>query len=426
MGLKVLLVGSGGREHALAWKIAQSPLLEALYIAPGNPLMAQLGRLVNIAAGDTLGLKIFAREQGIDLTVVGPEAPLVAGIVDAFRASGLKIFGPTKAAARLEGSKRFAKDLMRKHLIPTAGYSKALSHDQARDILRGMPPPVVIKADGLAEGKGAFVCRTPEDVEEALRILYVEKRFGVAGEICVIEEFMAGEEASLLVLTDGRTLLPLPAAQDHKPLLDGDQGPNTGGMGCYAPAPVLTAELTTRVMKDIVVPTVHAMNSEGCPFQGLLYVGLMITGRNARVVEFNCRFGDPETEPLMLLLKSDLLPVLQAIAGEGLGEEASPLEWHAGAAVGVVLASAGYPGKYEKGHPLRGLNSLPEGVVAFGAGVGGTPENPVTAGGRVLCLTARADSLQKARDKVYLAAQGVSFEGAQYRRDIGHRALDRI
>lgn len=423
MGLKVLLVGGGGREHALAWKIAQSPLCEHLYIAPGNPMIDKLGTCVDIPVTDITALKYFVKKEDIDLTVVGPEAPLVAGIVDSFKKSGLKIFGPSKAAAQIEGSKTFSKNLMRKYHIPTADYRTAHSMEDASAVLKTMNVPVVIKADGLAEGKGAFVCMEEEDVEQALRSIFSEKRFGEAGMSCVIEEFMEGEEASLFAFTDGYTIVPLLAAQDHKPLLDGDEGPNTGGMGSYAPAPVMSEAMTEKVLKEIIVPTVHAMNKEGCTYKGLLYTGLMICGDQPKVVEFNCRFGDPETQPLMVLLKTDILPIMQQIAEGNIEESHTGLEWHEGAAIGVVMASGGYPGQYKKGLKISGLEELSDDVIPFAAGVKQSGDAIVTNGGRVLCITARGESLHDARDLVYREIEKVSFSEAFYRKDIGHRAL---
>lgn len=422
MGLKVLLVGGGGREHALAWKLSQSPLCEKLFVAPGNPLISRDGECVAIPSTDIVALKSFARQEGIDLTVVGPEAPLVAGIVDSFEASKLRIFGPSKAAARLEGSKVFTKHFMHKHHIPTAQYRCVSSREEAHEILRQMGVPVVVKADGLAEGKGSFVCRTEEEALEALRIIFSEKRFGDAGSRCVLEEFMTGEEASLFILTDGSSIIPFVGAQDHKALLDGDAGPNTGGMGSYAPAPVLTDALLDKALKDIVIPTIHGMANEGSPYRGLLYVGLMISGNTLRVVEYNCRFGDPETEPLMLLLKSDLLPLLDQVA-RGKIEAESGLEWHEGSAIGVVMASGGYPGAYEKKKAITGLAGVPDDVKVFGAGVSGSLQKPLTNGGRVLCVTARGKSLEQAAQKVYGAIGRVGFDGAVFRRDIGYRAM---
>jgi phosphoribosylamine---glycine ligase len=422
--MKILLVGGGGREHALAWKISQSPLCDKLYIAPGNAMMKDLGECVAIPADDCVALKYFAKKEDIDLTIVGPEVPLVEGIVNIFEAEKMKIFGPRRAAAQLEGSKIYSKEIMKKYHIPTAKFQVVQSYDQAKETLEVFPAPVVIKADGLAEGKGAFVCKTDEEAKEALRIIYSEKRFGEAGARCIFESFLSGEEASLFILTDGNTIIPMLAAQDHKAVGDGDTGPNTGGMGSYAPAPIMTPETLDRVLEEIVVPTIHAMNEEGTPYKGLLYVGLMIDNENdeINVVEYNCRFGDPETQPLMMLLKSDIVPIFDAIAGGELDESMEGLEWHDGAAIGVVLASAGYPGSYEKGKTITGLDDL-ESTVAFAAGVQGSPSGLKSSGGRVLCVTGMGEDLNGAREKVYGEIDRVKFEGAFYRKDIGDKGL---
>lgn len=420
--MKILLVGGGGREHALAWKVAQSPLCEKLYLAPGNPLSGELGERVEIPADDVVALKYFAKKEEIDLTIVGPEAPLVAGLVDSFESDGLRVFGPSRHAAQLEGSKLFSKNFMKKYHIPTAEYQNAQSMEEAEQLLDRMGVPVVIKADGLAEGKGAFVCKTEEEAKEALHAIFAEKRFGSSGMSCVFEEFMEGEEASLFVITDGNTIMPLLPAQDHKPVFDGDEGPNTGGMGAYAPAPLVTEKVMDKILKEIVVPTVHGMNADGNPYRGLLYVGLMIKDGQPRVVEYNCRFGDPETQPLMTLLKTDLLPIFDQVAGKELKEDQVALEWYPGSAIGVVLASEGYPGSYEKGKVISGLSDLGE-VQAFAAGVAGESDQLKTSGGRVLCLCARGEGIAEAREKVYGEIDRVSFEGAFYRKDIGAKAL---
>lgn len=419
--MKVCLIGSGGREHALAWKLSQSPLCEKLYLLPGNPMSIAHGEAVDIPMDDITAIKYFVKKEGIDLTVVGPEAPLVAGLVDAFEADGLKVFGPTKAAAQLEGSKTFSKDFMKKYHIPTADYQKANSWDEAMGALERWGAPIVVKADGLAEGKGAFVCHSEEEAKDALHAIFREKRFGEECG-CVLEEFMEGEEASLFVITDGNNIIPMLPAQDHKPAFDGDKGPNTGGMGAYAPAPIANERVINKTLKDIVIPTVHGMNSEGSPYRGLLYVGLMIKDDQPKVVEFNCRFGDPETQPLMTLLKSDLLKVMWDVANLSLDEHSVGLEWHPGSAIGVVLASGGYPGKYEKGKAITGLDKLDD-VQAFAAGVKGEFGNLKTNGGRVLCLTARGQGLEQAREKLYSQIERVNFDDAFYRSDIGAKAL---
>lgn len=421
--MKVLLVGGGGREHALAWKISQSPLCDELYLAPGNPLSEQLGIKVDIPSDDIIALKYFVKKEGIDLTVVGPEAPLVEGIVDSFESEGLKVFGPCKAAAQLEGSKSFSKDFMKSNGIPTAEYHTIDSDDEARTLIAKLGVPIVIKADGLAEGKGAFVCHTIEETESALHAIFAEKRFGSSGAKVVIEEFMQGEEASLFVLTDGNTIMPMLPAQDHKPAYDEDKGPNTGGMGAYAPAPIVTPKVMDKVIKDVVIPTIHGMNKNQTPYRGLLYVGLMIRNGTPKVVEFNCRFGDPETQPLMTLLKSDLLKVMWEIANHKL-EDTSGLEWHDGAAIGVVLASGGYPGSYEKGKTISGLGNLSKEVTAFAAGVNGEIGSLKTNGGRVLCLTSRGKDLAEAREKLYSEIDEVKFQDVFYRTDIGAKGLN--
>ena len=420
--MKVCLIGGGGREHALAWKISQSPLCEKLYLIPGNPLSAEFGQRINLAVDDITALKYFVKKEGIDLTIVGPEAPLVAGIVDSFEADGLKIFGPSKAAAQLEGSKEYSKAFMKKFNIPTAAYQTATSHEEAMIILEQMGVPLVVKADGLAEGKGAFVCHTVDEVKKALHAIFAEKRFGASGMLCVMEEFMHGEEASLFIITDGNTIIPLLAAQDHKAVFDNDLGPNTGGMGAYAPAPLVTTKVLDKILKDIVVPTIHGMNAEGNPYRGLLYVGLMIKDGSAKVVEFNCRFGDPETQPLMTLLKSDLLELMSMVANHNIDENYDGLDWHPGFAIGVVLASAGYPGKYEKNKLITGIETL-EGVQAFAAGVSGDMTALKTSGGRVLCLTAKGADIQAARTILYSQIDRVQFEGCFYRKDIGAKAI---
>jgi len=421
--MKVLLIGGGGREHALAWKISQSPLCKELFLAPGNCLSAALGKVVDIPSNDLVALKHFAKKEKIDLTVVGPEVPLVEGIVDLFEADGLKIFGPCKAAAQLEGSKSFSKEFMKHNGIPTAEYQVVNSIEEARALISRLGVPVVIKADGLAEGKGAFVCRELAEAESALHAIFAEKRFGAAGMKVVVEEFLAGEEASLFVLTDGNTIIPLLPAQDHKAAFDGDQGPNTGGMGAYVPAPLVTEGVLDRVLKDIVVPVIHGMNKNQTPYRGLLYVGLMIKGGVPKVVEFNCRFGDPETQPLMTLLKSDLLQYMWEIANHKLLDSEHGLEWHSGAAIGVVMASGGYPGKYETGKLIRGLWDLSDQVIPFAAGMTGKLESLKTNGGRVLCLTSRGKDLAEAREKLYAEIDKVEFEGAFYRTDIGAKGL---
>ncbi len=423
--MKVLIVGSGGREHALAWKLVQSPRLDKLYCAPGNAGIAQLADCINIEADDIELLCNFARKEKIDLTVVGPEKPLVIGIVDRFRSNSLKIFGPTRKAAALEGSKVFSKALMRKYGIPTAEFKSFNSLDHAKRYIGFLNRPPVIKADGLAGGKGSIVCKTQEEALEAAENIIKKKVFGEAGGKIVIEEFLEGEEVSILAFTDGSTIAPLEAAQDHKALYDGDKGPNTGGMGAYSPVPIVTDELCRVIEKDILVSTVHAMNREGRPYKGVLYVGLMLTPAGPKVLEYNVRLGDPETQPLLMRLKGDLLPTLLAVAEGKL--ETIDFEWDPRSAVCVVMASGGYPGKYEKGEAINGLDAVSEAddVVVFHAGTTSRQGKTVTNGGRVLGVTAIGDDIQEAQRKAYDAAAKISFNGAYYRKDIGAKALSR-
>ncbi|WP_305044166.1 phosphoribosylamine--glycine ligase [Geoalkalibacter sp.] len=423
--MKILVVGGGGREHALVWKIAQSPLVAKVWCAPGNPGIAQLAECVDIAADDLGGLLAFALEQDVDLTVVGPEAPLTLGIVDRFRAAGLTIFGPTQAAARLEGSKGFSKDLMAKYGIPTAAYRRFADRDEAVAYIRNQGAPIVVKADGLAAGKGVVVATSVEQAVAAVDEIMVAGVFGAAGAEVVIEEFMDGEEASFFVFTDGKNILPLASAQDHKRIFDGDQGPNTGGMGAYSPAPVVTPELHRKIIESIVRPTIDGMAREGCPYAGILYVGLMIAKGKARVVEYNARFGDPEAQPLLMRLKSDIVPVLLGCARGEMRQ--SELEWHDKAAVCVVMASGGYPGSYEKGFAISGLEEAAkiEDLFVFHAGTAAKDGQIVNSGGRVLGVTGLGRSVAEAIAKAYEGTALISWPGAQYRRDIGQKALNR-
>ncbi len=382
--MKVLVVGSGGREHALAWKIAQSPLVDRLFCAPGNPGIAQVAECVDVDSGDILNLRKFARQNAIDLTVVGPEAPLTRGLVDAFKAADLRAFGPSQQAARLEGSKVFAKQLMQRHGIPTAEFRVFNGADRAKAYLDMIGPPVVVKADGLAAGKGVIVCRTIEEAKDAVDRIMIRREFGPAGDQIIVESLLEGEEASMIAFTDGRTIAVLPSTQDHKAVYDGDRGPNTGGMGAYSPAPIVTDALAAQVEREVLVQTVHAMNREDKPFHGVLYAGIMVTDDGPQVLEFNCRMGDPETQPLMMRLKSDLVPILLATM-DGTLEDTEP-EWDERPAVCVVMASGGYPGHYEKGHPISGLDEAAkmEDVVVFHAGTKMQDGEVVTNGGRVL------------------------------------------
>ncbi|MBI5643483.1 MAG: phosphoribosylamine--glycine ligase [Deltaproteobacteria bacterium] len=421
--MKVLIIGSGGREHALAWKLSKSSLVEKLFIAPGNPGTAEVGKNVAIPAEDIEGLKEFAKKEGIGLTIVGPELPLTLGIVDSFTREGLRAFGPTKRAAELEGSKVFSKDLMLKHNIPTAHYKKFDNPDFARSYIDTHNPPFVVKADGLAAGKGVVICHTREEAYTAVDLIMKQKAFGVAGKRIIVEEFLTGEEASFLAITDGKTVVPLAPAQDHKAIFDGDKGPNTGGMGAYSPTPVITPELEAEIMKTVMIPTVKAMELEGRPYKGVLYAGLMISGGKPKVLEFNCRFGDPETQPILMRLEDDLLELLMAaIEGRLQGVR---LKWSEKAAVCVVMSSRGYPGEYLKGTEIHGLKEAAklDNVVVFHAGTALKAGKVVTSGGRVLGVTALGDGIQEAIERAYEAAGKISWEGAYYRRDIGKKAL---
>ena len=421
--MKVLVVGSGGREHALAWKLAQSPHLDALYCAPGNPGTGALARNVAIAVDDIAALRRFARDERIDLTVVGPEAPLALGITDAFEAEGLRVFGPTQAGAQLESSKIFAKQFMLEAGIPTAN---AVTFDDlatAESHVRGHNGPLVVKADGLAAGKGVTVCQNQDEALQAVRQAMQERVFGDAGRRVVLEEFLDGEEASFHVLVDGQNVVPLATSQDHKRAYDGDQGPNTGGMGAYAPAPVVSEALQQRILGDIVMPTVGGMAARGMPYRGVLYVGLMIVEGRPYVIEFNARFGDPETQALLMLLDGDLLPLLDGAARGQLGStRAQSLP---AAAVCVVMASEGYPGAYPRGLPITGIEAAAEQPNAwvFHAGTDERDGCLVTNGGRVLGVTARAAGIAEAIAEAYRTVEGIQWSGVHFRRDIGRRAL---
>jgi phosphoribosylamine--glycine ligase len=423
--VKVLVVGSGGREHTLSWKLAQSPRVTELLAAPGNPGIARHARCLSIRERDVEALREAALRERVDLTVVGPELPLSLGLADRFRERGLAVFGPSQAAARLESSKAFAKDLMARHGIPTARFRAFTEAGPARAWCRELGAPLVVKADGLAAGKGVMICRTLPEADTAVAQCLDERAFGAAGASVVIEEFMEGEEASFFAVTDGAAILPLASAQDHKTVFDGDQGPNTGGMGAYSPAPVVDVGMTERVMAEIVRPTVAAMAKEGVPFAGFLYVGLMITRDGPRVVEFNCRFGDPECQVVIPRLAGDLLPLLDAVA-RGAGIPAS-VSWTPDASVCVVMSSGGYPGPYETGRPITGLTeaeALP-GVRVFHAGTALRDGALVTAGGRVLGVQALGGTVRAAVDAAYAAVARIRFEGAHFRRDIARRALAR-
>jgi len=421
MTLRVLIIGGGGREHALAWKIAQGPLVGTLYAAPGNPGIAAHARCVEIGVDAHDDLVEFAQRERIDLTVIGPEAPLVAGLADRFAAAGLTVFGPGRRAAAIEGSKVFAKDLMRRHGIPTARFATFADADAARRLCREMGAPLVVKADGLAAGKGAIVCATLAEADAAIGECMERHAFGTAGARVVIEEFMVGQEVSFFVLSNGVDVMPLAAAEDHKAVFDGDHGPNTGGMGCYSPVAAFDEALEKRVLETIVRPTLAALASEGAAYRGVLYVGLMLTAQGPKVVEFNCRFGDPECQALMVRVPGDLVPLLLAAAR---GEAWPPAHaWPGTASVCVNLASGGYPGKYPTGLPIRGVEAAGArpGVQVFHAGTAAKDGRLVTAGGRVLGVTAVAESIDAAIAAAYAAVREISFEGMHYRTDIGRR-----
>ncbi len=419
--MRMLIVGGGGREHALAWKIAQSPRVTALFTAPGNPGIARHAVCVPLAADALDGLVAFARRERIDLTVVGPEAPLVAGLADRLLDAGLAVFGPIAPAAAIEGSKAFAKDLMARNAIPTARFATFDDPARARGYCREVGPPLVVKADGLAGGKGAIVCRTLADADEAVAECMERAAFGAAGATVVVEEFLSGEEVSFFALANGADALPLAAAQDHKTVFDGDQGPNTGGMGAYSPVASFDAAMERRVMDTIVRPTIAALAKEGAPYRGVLYVGLMLTAEGPKVIEFNCRFGDPECQALVVRVPGDLVPLLVAAAHGGPWPEVGP--WFTRASVCVVLASGGYPGKYGTGAAIEGVESAETapGVTVFHAGTALREGRLVTAGGRVLGVTAVAGDLATAIARAYGAVGAIRFEGMHYRRDIGRR-----
>lgn len=425
--MKVLIIGGGGREHALAWKVAQSPRVSEVFVAPGNAGTALEPALTNveIEVSELDALVEFARNKRIELTIVGPEAPLVAGVVDRFREAGLNIFGPSQAAAQLEGSKAFTKDFLARHGIPTAEYATFTAVEPALDWLAARGAPVVIKADGLAAGKGVIVAMTEAEAEAAVRDMLEANAFGDAGAQVVIEEFLEGEEASFIVMVDGETVLPMATSQDHKRVGEGDTGPNTGGMGAYSPAPVVTDEVHQRIMDEVIMPTVHGMAAEGNAYSGFLYAGLMINADGQpRVIEYNCRFGDPETQPIMMRLQSDLAELcLAAAQGRLAGHDC---EWNPSPAIGVVMAAQGYPGSYPKGDVIHGIeaaNAL--GCKVFHAGTRQQGDELVTAGGRVLCVTALGDDLARARQCAYQGVAAVNFDGAFWRNDIAHRAMAR-
>ncbi|MFZ7310229.1 phosphoribosylamine--glycine ligase [Comamonas jiangduensis] len=426
--MKILVIGGGGREHALAWKLAQSPKATKVFVAPGNAGTALAGgKLQNLPITDVVQLREWAQAEGVALAVVGPEAPLAAGVVDEFRAHGLKVFGPTKAAAQLESSKAFSKAFMRRHGIPTADYDTFTDPAAAHAFVDRLGAPIVIKADGLAAGKGVVVAMTLQEAHDAVDFMLVDNKYGVqhneGGARVVIEEFLAGEEASFIVLCDGKNVVAMATSQDHKRLKDNDEGPNTGGMGAYSPAPVVTADVHARAMREIILPTIRGMEKDGVPFTGFLYAGLMIDGNgHPKTLEFNTRMGDPETQPIMMRLKSDLVDVMLAAVDGKLDNV--ELEWDRRTALGVVMAAAGYPEAPRKGDAITGLPAEADDAVVFHAGTQLNDAGvPVTTGGRVLCVTVLADSVRQAQTRVYDVTRGIHFDGMQFRRDIGFRAI---
>jgi phosphoribosylamine--glycine ligase len=429
--MKVLVVGSGGREHAMAWKLAQSPKVQQVYVAPGNGGTAKDKNLVNVPITDLALLRQWALDNGIGLTLVGPEAPLAAGIVDDFRAHGLRIFGPTQAAAQLESSKAFSKAFMQRHGIPTAAFETFTDAALAHAYVDRQGAPIVVKADGLAAGKGVVVAMTLAEAHEAIDFMLLDNTLGVTHNAgadglavprVVIEEFLQGEEASFMVLCDGKNVAALATSQDHKRLLDKDEGPNTGGMGAYSPAPVVTAEVHARAMREVILPTIRGMEKDGITYTGFLYAGLMIDPQGRiKTLEFNCRMGDPETQPILMRLKSDLLEVLLAATSEGLDQ--LEMEWDRRVALGVVMAAAGYPLNPRKGDAITGLPKDLHDAMVFHAGTTEKEGQILTSGGRVLCVTALADSVKQAQQKAYQTAMPIAFEGMQMRQDIGHRAI---
>lgn len=424
--MKVLVIGGGGREHALAWKAAQSNNVSKVFVAPGNAGTAHEEKLENVAIGaeDIDALKVFASENKIDLTIVGPEAPLVSGIVDQFEAAGLRCFGPSAGAAQLEGSKAFTKDFLARHHIPSGTYQNFTEIAPAVAYIKEQGAPIVIKADGLAAGKGVIVAMTEDEAVAAVNDMLAGNAFGEAGHRVVIEEFLAGEEASYIVMVDGEHILPMATSQDHKAALDGDKGPNTGGMGAYSPAPVVTPEIDARILKEVIEPTVKGMAAEGNPYTGFLYAGLMISSDGApKVIEYNCRFGDPETQPIMMRLKSDLVALCNSALDKKL--DRTSIEWDARPALGVVLAAGGYPADYAKGDVISGIPAATADSKVFHAGTAEKNGQTVTSGGRVLCAVALGENVSKAQAKAYEVVKQISWNGVNFRTDIGHRAISR-
>ncbi len=423
--MKILVIGGGGREHAIVWKLRQSRHVDKIYCSPGNAGIAEIAECIDVSPSDFHALMDFVKYEWIDLTIVGPEEPLCKGIVDFFRREGRRILGPDMKTAQLESSKVFAKDFMRRYGIPTAEYRVFASYIHAEDYVRMKGAPVVVKADGLAAGKGVFVAKTPDDAVEALRMIMKEKAFGDAGNRVVVEECLEGEEASFMVFCDGRTMVPMASSQDHKRIFDGDKGPNTGGMGAYSPAPVVTKELEGVIMEKVIWPVMKGMKAEGMEYKGILYAGLMIKDGNPCVLEFNCRLGDPETQPVLSRLESDFVDITVAMLDGRLSE--TEIKWKPKASVCVVLASRGYPGKYEKGKIITGVDALKDerDVFVFHAGTSFDDGNIVTSGGRVLGVTALGADIREAKERAYRAIGKIHFEGMHYRKDIADRALMR-
>ncbi|QTH63389.1 phosphoribosylamine--glycine ligase [Psychrosphaera ytuae] len=424
--MKILVIGGGGREHALAWKAAQNEMVQTVFVAPGNAGTSTEHKLQNVEIGaeDVAGLLAFAKQEHIDLTIVGPEAPLVLGVVDAFEDAGLKVFGPSQAAAQLEGSKAFTKDFLARHQIPTAAYQNFTEIEPAIAYVREQGAPIVIKADGLAAGKGVIVAMTLEEAEDAIKDMLAGNAFGEAGSRVVVEEFLTGEEASFIVMVDGKNVLPMATSQDHKRAYNGDQGPNTGGMGAYSPAPVVTAEIHQRIMNEVIYPTVEGMAKEGHPYTGFLYAGLMIAEDGTpKVIEYNCRFGDPETQPIMMRMKSDLVDLCFAALAKSL--DTATIEFDPRPAVGVVLAAGGYPGSYNKGDEITGIPEATSASKTFHAGTKMIDGVVTTNGGRVLCATAMGDSVTAAQQEAYKLVEQIKWQGVEYRTDIAYRAIAR-
>ena len=421
--MKVLVVGGGGREHALVWKISQSPKVTKIYCTPGNAGISEQATIVSFKANDLNGLLEFALREEINLTVVGPEEPLTKGIVDLFESKGLSIFGSSQKAAEIEGSKAFAKEMMKKYRIPTASYEIFEDHKEAMAYIRKHGAPIVVKADGLAAGKGVIACKTVEEAFQSVEQIMVDKIFGEAGNRVVIEEYLVGEEASYIAFTDGKAILPMASSQDHKPVFDGDEGPNTGGMGAYSPAPVVTDQVHEKILEKILRPLIQGMGEEGRPYKGVLYAGLMIHDSHPKVLEFNARFGDPETQPVLMRMKGDIVPILEACIKGNLSQY--QIEWDNRAAVCVVMASKGYPGDYEKGKAIKGLKEVSrmKDVFVLHAGTGLKDGQMVTNGGRVLGVTGLGKDIPSAIERTYQAVKKISWDGVHYRKDIGRKAL---